>query len=382
MPLPPLPPRAEKKLERTIQLELLPCPPVPMDLTQVDDAPRCYNVYAKRARVAGLLLRSPGSFGDDDETDRSLPFSTFVSLPKTADYGNNTEKKLPYLAMELKLAIVAQCEDSPSTLWALMHTSSGLRQDAQRLFWSSPDIWYLHDGDLDCVCCTTKLCDPRVRRFAQQLVFPVEPKRGITPEEAKVWWTRMKRGFPAVKRVWIIGRNWAVRPLVSAWKSMPDTAAIDLVQSSSHAEPKVWKREGTQSVGNSSNWKVVHLPEPDSALRTFRGSDDKIEQLLTKRNQQSTRSAELYMTLRMFLTPMVLHRTIATIIDNHKSIVKLDAAILALRRRRNDWGERSSPEWKEWERRFWAVLSADALLCANTVEECRAARRLSLETGG
>jgi hypothetical protein len=347
----------------------------PMDLTQLLEEPYTYNVYSKRQRLAGILFRA---LEDDTEDDKSIPFSEFVA-PHGA-IGPAALEPFSKLALELKLAVAAYCADSPSTLWALMSTCSIVRKGAEKHFWAFPNVWFLHDGALDCLCRAVKVCDPHVRKFVQQLVLPIDSPPTVPEGEAKVWWGRLKRGFPAAKKVWLLGRKPQVAPLLSAWKKgEPGTEAVEVVTSSYFARPMIWNRDGTFTHGDPKNWKVVHLPEPDPALRLFRGSVDWIQHILDHRMMAEERGAKQEEHLKTLTSPELVIRDIVDIRDNRSSIREMDIDIMALRRLRNGWGEPGSAEWQEWERRFWAVLSSDALRCADRVEDCRAARRLKLE---
>lgn len=355
-------------------------PPLPpMDLTQLLAEPYTYNVYGKRERLAGILFRA---LEDDTEDDKSTAFGDFVGTPEGA-VDVRTLEPFAKLALELKLAIASYCTDSPAALWALMGTCTIVRKRAEKHFWSFPNVFFLHDGELACLCRAAKICDPHVRKYVQQLVLPIDTPPDQPDHEALAWWRRLKRGFPALKKVWLVGRKPQVAPLLTAWKKRePGTEGIDVVTSSHFARPMVWDRsDGTYTIADpiALDWRVVHLPEPDPAFRAFRGSVGWIERMLINRKAGEKDLADREEELPTLHSPGHVVEQIIKIRDLKSALREVDSDIMGVRRLRGSWGVVGSAEWKDCERRFWDVLETDALRCADRAEDCRAAKRLKLE---
>ncbi|KAF2012186.1 hypothetical protein BU24DRAFT_426031 [Aaosphaeria arxii CBS 175.79] len=79
-------------------------------------------------------------------TNHGEPFIRFASLVRTkpTNKQNTTFSEFSNLPAELQLYVLRFCDHA--TLYQLMHTSSLLRQEAKKLFWSARDIWYLVEG--------------------------------------------------------------------------------------------------------------------------------------------------------------------------------------------------------------------------------------------
>jgi hypothetical protein len=338
-----------------------------MDITQLMEAPAYHNIYARRPRIARILFSVMSDSDEEavDERDKSMRFSAYVNPTKTTADSLKKIHEPPKLALELQLAVARYCHDSAPALWTLMHTNSPVRKDAQKLFWAIPDVWFLYNGDLDCVCSAATVCDPHVRPFVQQLVLPIERTLRLRPAEAQAWWHRLRGAFPAIKKVWLIGGKWDVKTLVDSWtKEPPGSEAVELVTAPIHANPTIWNRDGTRSDGDSSNWKVVHLPEPDAAVRTFRGSDPQIEQLLKDRIRVVRCQAELAKAVPGSETNEAHNDYLRKLEAEHALVEQLDERVTNLRSLRGAWGKPGSAEWNSWEHRFWTVLSVGALLSA------------------
>lgn len=72
-----------------------------------------------------------------------IPFRFYVQ-PRLAHRKSDTFEQFTRLPLELQYRVFRFCDSS--TLFQLMHVSSTTRNEAKKLFWSSPEIWYTIEG--------------------------------------------------------------------------------------------------------------------------------------------------------------------------------------------------------------------------------------------
>jgi hypothetical protein len=75
--------------------------------------------------------------------DTYIPFARHVRSEPRA-YLSPSFTLFPSLPLELKLRILSFC--TAATLFQLMQVSSMMREEAAKLFWSNPSVWYTVDA--------------------------------------------------------------------------------------------------------------------------------------------------------------------------------------------------------------------------------------------
>ncbi|XPS77840.1 hypothetical protein M3J09_009865 [Ascochyta lentis] len=159
-----------------------------------------------------------------DEGELLVPFTRYVLQSEQTRRSSLAFLRFPDLPEELQLHIIGLC-DVP-TLFQLMHTSSRVRAEAEKLFFSSPDAWFCVDADWILRGCYAgdTLYDTRFLPFIEQLEIRLRWMNedywmsnhhcyGDQPEEVQAmpadrleermqeFWQNIRTHFPRVKRV-------------------------------------------------------------------------------------------------------------------------------------------------------------------------------------
>lgn len=79
------------------------------------------------------------------EVELQIPFSHFVLPTVTTETSSRGFPRFLRLPAELQLRVISFCDNR--TLFRLMHTSSNVRFEAKKKFFSSPNTWYCVDAD-------------------------------------------------------------------------------------------------------------------------------------------------------------------------------------------------------------------------------------------
>lgn len=159
-----------------------------------------------------------------DEGELLVPFARYVFQSEQTHRSGLAFLRFPDLPEELQLQIIG-LSDVP-TLFQLMHTSSRVRAEAGRLFFSSPDAWFCVDADWILRGCFAgdTLYDTRFLPYIEQLEIQVrwmnedywtsnyhcygDQPDDLRPmsadrckERIREFWQTIKTRFPRVKRV-------------------------------------------------------------------------------------------------------------------------------------------------------------------------------------
>lgn len=159
-----------------------------------------------------------------DEGELLVPFTRYVSQSEQTHRSSLTLFQFPDLPEELQLHIIGLC-DVP-TLFQLMHTSSRVRAEAEKLYFSSSDAWFCVDAGWILRGCYAgdTLYDTKFLPFIEQLEIQLRWMNedywtsnhhcyGDQPEDVQAilvdrleerireFWQNIRTRFPRVKRV-------------------------------------------------------------------------------------------------------------------------------------------------------------------------------------
>ncbi|KAJ8116573.1 hypothetical protein OPT61_g2022 [Boeremia exigua] len=285
-----------------------------------------YRAIPKRLweRPLDMNLRSTS------EGELQIPFSHFVLSAIPTESSSRGFPGFLRLPAELQLRIISFCDNQ--TLFQLMHTSSYMRSEAKKLFFSKSNTWYCVDADW-----ISRGCFPGDARHDMEFLPMVEQlevqfrrmdadywlwKYHITGDTVtefeyefeeedraverleqcfKDFWQRLHASFPRVVRV-MIQCNDFLRP----FGSLPPEVFKKLARSCHHhtevsfsliktsedrcdqAERSIWQKRSDATTSNVREWEE-QINDPESRVmlpvKAFRGPLGAYEYMIHKRVQ-------------------------------------------------------------------------------------------------
>ncbi|KAF2714734.1 hypothetical protein K504DRAFT_486566 [Pleomassaria siparia CBS 279.74] len=209
-----------------------------------------------------------------------IPFALYVKpIPTESSYSYSAFPQFCRLPVELQLRIIHFCDSS--TLFQLMQTTSYIRSEAKKLFWSYPDAWYCVDGTwlqrgaftgdvhhgTDLLTCVEQLnvdmesvrCEYWIKHHSSEFHENVADARAVALQEVdqgiRDFWRTVQRRCPRATRVVLsitVG-DGGCRPTFSAFefsafeKSIVHmcpagiTVFVSLLQGALEAGATIWR---------------------------------------------------------------------------------------------------------------------------------------------
>jgi hypothetical protein len=286
-----------------------------------------YRAISKRLweRPLDMSLRSTS------EGELQIPLSHFVLPAIPTESSSRGFPRVLRLPAELQLRIISFCDNQ--TLFHLMHTSSYMRSEAKKLFFSNSNTWYCVNADW-----ISRGCFPGDARHDMEFLSMVEQlkvqfrrmdadywlrKHHITGDTVKEFqyefeeedraverleqcfedfWQRLHASFPGVVRVKVKCKDFFGTPRKQPPEIFKKLArscryntkvSFSLIKTLGHrlgqAERSIWHQSSDTTTSNVTNeWEErINDPEPRVMLpvKTFRGPFGAYEYMIHQRVQ-------------------------------------------------------------------------------------------------